>query len=93
MQPKGQLISKADWRAIDSPKKRDFFFFLFYYLRQTNQIRPFVFLGESTAPQSAFWFYLTFSYQDCVTQGSKNMIVYVILDTRVYKLEPSLERD
>ena len=42
---KGQLISKADWRAIDSPKKRmdEFVCLLFYSSWQTNQIRPFVF--------------------------------------------------
>ena len=42
---KGQLISKADWRAIDFPKKRTekFDFLLFYSSRQTNHIRPFVF--------------------------------------------------
>ena len=36
---KGQLISKADWRAIDSPKKRkeEFVSFAFF------QIRPLVF--------------------------------------------------
>ena len=33
---------------------------LFYSSRQTNQIRPFIFLGESMARQSAFRFYLTF---------------------------------
>ena len=33
---------------------------LFYSSRQTNQIRPFIFLGESIARQSAFRFYLTF---------------------------------
>ena len=42
---KGQLVSKADWRAIDSPKKRmdEFACLLFYSSRQTNQIRPYVF--------------------------------------------------
>ena len=42
---KGQLISKADWRAIDSPKKvtDEFVLFAFYSSRQTNQIRPFLF--------------------------------------------------
>ena len=37
---KGQLISKANWRTIDFLKKQtdDFFCFLFYSLRQTNQI-------------------------------------------------------
>ena len=29
---KGQLISKADWRAIDSPKKRTGEFVLFAFL-------------------------------------------------------------
>ena len=28
-EPKGQLISKADWRAVDSPKKRTDEFDLF----------------------------------------------------------------
>ena len=32
----------------------NFFSLLFYSTQQTNQIRPFVFLGESTARQSAF---------------------------------------
>jgi hypothetical protein len=58
-----QLISKADWRAIDSPKKRTDKFFLFAFLLFTaNKSNSCVrFLGESTARQSAFWFYLTFS--------------------------------
>jgi hypothetical protein len=29
---KGQLISKADWRAIDSPKKQTYEFVLFAFL-------------------------------------------------------------
>ena len=38
------------------------FCFLSYSSQQTNQIHPFVFFfGESTARQSAFRFYLTFS--------------------------------
>ena len=40
---KGQLISKVDWRAIDSPKKRMDEFVLFAFLLFTNQICPFVF--------------------------------------------------
>ena len=40
---KSQLISKADWRAIDSPKKRMDEFVLFAFLLFTNQICPFVF--------------------------------------------------
>ena len=53
---KGQLISKADWRAIDSPKKRTDEFVLFAILLFTaNKSNSFVrFLEESTARQSAF---------------------------------------
>ena len=60
---KGQLISKADLRAIDSPKKRTDKFVLFAFLLFTaNKSNSSVcFLGESTARQSAFWFYLTFT--------------------------------
>ena len=42
------LVSKADWRAIDSPKKRTDEFVLFAFLLLTSR-------------QSAFRFYLTFS--------------------------------
>ena len=53
---KGQLISKADWRAIDSPKKQTDKFVLFAFLlftanKSNSSVR---FLGESTARQSAF---------------------------------------
>ena len=53
---KGQLISKADWRAIDSPKKRMDEFVLFAFLlftanKSNSSVR---FLEESTARQSAF---------------------------------------
>ena len=63
---KGRLISKADWRAIDSPKKRTDGFILFAFLlftanKSNSSVR---FSGESTARQSAFWFYLTFSTAD-----------------------------
>ena len=59
---KGQLLSKADWHAIDSPKKRTDEFVLFAFLlftanKSNSSVR---FLGESTARQSAFRFYLTF---------------------------------
>ena len=59
---KGQLILKADWRAIDSAKKQTdefvFFSFLLFTAKKSNSsIR---FLGESTERQSAFRFYLTF---------------------------------
>ena len=60
---KGQIKPKADWRAVDSPKKRTNEFVLFAFLLFTaNKTNLFVrFLGESTARQSCFWFYLTFS--------------------------------
>ena len=42
---KGQLISKAIYGLLTSPKKQTIKFvcLLFYSSRQTNQIRPFVF--------------------------------------------------
>ena len=58
----GQLISKADWRAIDSPKKRTDYFFLFaFFLFAANKTNSFIrFLGESMAHPKCFRFYLTF---------------------------------
>ena len=52
---KGQLISKADWRDIDSPKKRTDEFDLFARKsNKANKINSSVrFLGESMARQSA----------------------------------------
>jgi hypothetical protein len=49
--PKGQLISKADWRTIDSLKKRTDEFVLFAFLlftanKSNSSVR---FLGESMA--------------------------------------------
>ena len=53
---KGQLISKANWRAIDSPKKQTDEFDLFAVkskkANKTNSSAHF--LGESMARQSAF---------------------------------------
>ena len=54
--PKGQLISKSDWRAINSPKKQTGEFVLFAFLlfmanKSNSSVR---FLGESMARQSAF---------------------------------------
>ena len=53
---KGQLISKADWRPIDSPKKRMDEFDLFAVKsKKANKTNWFVrFLGESMGRQSAF---------------------------------------
>ena len=52
----GQLISKADWRAIDSPKKRTDEFDLFAMKsKKANKTNSSVcFLGEFMARQSAF---------------------------------------
>ena len=71
---KGQLISKADWRAIKSPKKRTDKFVLFAFLLFTaNKSNCSVrFLGESTARQSAFRNYLTFKYTISLTGGENN---------------------
>ena len=59
---KGQLISKAIYGLLTSPKKRTDEFVLFAFLlftanKSNSSVR---FLGESTACQSAFRFYLTF---------------------------------
>ena len=61
-QTKGQLISKAIYGLLTSPKKRMDEFVLFVFLlftanKSNSSVR---FLGESTACQSAFRFYLTF---------------------------------
>jgi hypothetical protein len=61
---KGQLILKANWRAINSPKKRmdEFVLFAFLLFKANKSNSSVRFLGESTARQSAFQFYLTFRY-------------------------------
>ena len=60
---KGQLISKAIYGLLTSPKQRTDEFVLFAFLLFTaNKSNSSVhFLGESTARQSAFRFYCTFS--------------------------------
>ena len=60
---KGQLISKAIYGLLTSLKKQMDEFVLFAFLlftanKSNSSVR---FLGESTALQAAFWFYLTFS--------------------------------
>ena len=51
---KGQIKPKADWRAVDSPKKRRNEFVLLAFL--LFMARKVHFLGESMARQSAFGF-------------------------------------
>ena len=60
---KGQLISKVIYGLLSSPKKQTDKFVLFAFFTLHGKQIKFVrsFLGESTARQSAFWFYLTFS--------------------------------
>jgi hypothetical protein len=62
---KGQIKPKADWPAIDSPKQQMNEFVLFdFLLFMANKTNSFVlFLGESTARQNCFRFYLTFISQ------------------------------
>ena len=80
--PKGQLVSKADWHAIDSPKKRtgefDLFALLLFTANKSNSsVR---FLGESTARQSAFRFYHTFTalQYKYSPQQTKKPIIYLL---------------
>ena len=56
---KGQLILKANWHAIDIPKKQQRIFFLFAYLLFTanKSNLSLHFLGESMARQSTFSFF------------------------------------
>ena len=55
---KGQIKPKADWRAVDSPKKRtnEFVLFAFLLFTANKSISSVHFLGESTVRQAAFWF-------------------------------------
>ena len=91
-----QILPKNEWTNL--------FCLLFYSSRQTNQIHPFVF-GESTARQSAFRFYLTFSvtsitaftmyceemipYRRCTTQ-TKHACAIDVITTRMGLHEPYL---
>ena len=63
---KGQIKPKADWCAIDSPKKRKNEFGLLASLLFTaNKTNSFLhFLGESTARPNCTWFYLNFNWQE-----------------------------
>ena len=63
---KGQLISKAIYGLVTSPKKRtDEFVLLSFFLFKANKSNSSIcFLGESTARQFAFRFYLTFKLSD-----------------------------
>ena len=68
---KVQLILKAIYSLLTSPKKQTDEFILFAFLLFTaNKSNSSVcFLGESTAHQSAFQFYLTFSNLSSICWG------------------------
>ena len=55
---KGQIKPKADWRAVDSPKKwtKESAFFCPEKQKGKKKIIHSLFLGESTASQSAYGF-------------------------------------
>jgi len=76
---KGQLISKADWHAIDFPKKwtDDYILFAFLLFTANKSNSSVCFLGESMVHQSAFRFYLTFSTET-------NRILYENPDAQVF---------
>ena len=62
---KGQLISKAIYGLLTSPQKQmdEFVLFAFLLFRASKSNLSIQFLGESTARQSAFEFYLTFNHK------------------------------
>ena len=69
---KGQLISKAIYGLLTSPKKRTDEFVLFAFLlftanKSNSSVR---FLGESMERQSAFRFNLTFTMDKVLTSHS-----------------------
>ena len=58
---KGQIKPKADWHAVDSPKKRIMEFVLFFAVKSKKKWKIVytyicIYFGESTARQSAYGF-------------------------------------
>ena len=78
---KSQLISKAIYGLLNSPQKQTDEFVLFAFLLFTaNKSNSSVhFLGESTARQPAFWFYLTFTDWEKKTTGDSWVIPTTML--------------
>ena len=68
---KGQIKPKADWRALDSPKKQMNEFVLFAYLlftaNKTNSFIPF--FGESTVRPNCFLFFFNVCISGPPRQG------------------------
>ena len=56
--PKGLIKLKADWRDLDSPKKRtnEIFLFAFFFSQQTKQINSFIFWENLRPTNPAFGF-------------------------------------
>ena len=57
--PNGPIKPKADWHALDSPKKMNKHCFFAFYSKQNKMFVSF--LGESTARTNSFWFCPTFN--------------------------------
>ena len=73
---KDQLISKSIYGLLTSPKERTDEFVLFAFLlftanKSNSSVR---FLGESTACQSAFQFYLTFRHSTGFVKASECLL-------------------
>ena len=94
VQTKGQLISKAIYGLLTSPKKRTDEFVLFVFLlftanKSNSSVR---FLGESIARQSAFRFYLTLvalcTMEVCKKEGMPLENTYICMKIRhiIHKL-------
>ena len=80
--PKGQIISKAIYGLLTSPKKRtdefDLFAFLLFTANKSNS--SVCVLGESTARKSTFWFALTYIYAqiDSSIYNSFDLLIFII---------------
>ena len=88
---KGQLISKADCRAIDSPKKRTDKFNLFAVKskKANSSVR---FLGESMARQSAFKINRPLAYEITLYGARVNCIIHTILFLPIISVMPEGEK-
>ena len=85
---KGQMKTKADWRAVDfSEKWRNKFVLFAFLLFTANKTNLFVnLLGESTARPKFFWFYLTFTKMEISSNffaSSENFNFKLLLERTV----------
>ena len=83
----GQLISKAFYSLLTSPKKgRDKFVLFAFLLFTANKSNS----GESIARQSVFWFYLTFSacrLGDVLGQQKRKQMAQPLVESFFLKIE------